>query len=232
MDETRRERWDAASGFAVLAVSAAAIAFERGAPPPGSSPAAVADFLADHRTTLVAQSLFFVVGAGFLLWFLGSLRTYLLRAEGGDGRVSAIAYGAGVAATAVNFVAQAFQVGLATGGSIEVPPALFATMGAVFAVANLPLAVMLAAVAVVSVRSGAFPAWLGWVSAAAAAASLVLALAVAAASGPLAAGGWLNTALYAAFVAWLVPTTIVMVRQAARPRPDTVHPEPRRAPLR
>jgi hypothetical protein len=209
--DVRWERWGAASGFAVLVVSAGAVAFERGAPSPGASSAEITEFLADHRGTLVTQSLLFVVGAGILLWFLGSLRSYLLRAEGGTGRLSAVAYGAGVAGTAVGVVAQAFQVGAATGSIDDVPVALFATMGAVFAVANLPLAVMLAGVAVLSFRAGAFPSWLGWLSAAAAAASAALALAMATGSGPMAPGGWLNTALYSAFV--ILPTTRVMVRR-------------------
>jgi len=57
----------------------------------------------------------------------------------------------------MNLLAQAFQVGLA--GSPhdgQVPPALISTMDAVFILANVPLAIMLAAVAVVSLRTHAF----------------------------------------------------------------------------
>ena len=42
------------------------------------------------------------------------------------------------------------------------------TMSAMLTIANLPLAVMLLAVAVVSLRHRAFPFWLGWLAAVAA----------------------------------------------------------------
>ncbi len=54
------------------------------------------------------------------------------------------------------------------------PPALIGTMNAVFTIAALPLAVMLTAVAVVSLRDHALPTWPGWIAAGAAGSQLVL----------------------------------------------------------
>jgi hypothetical protein len=128
MNETRWERWGAASGLGAIVTGAAA---------------------------LRAQALLFVLGAGFFLWFLGSLRSFLARAEGGTGRLSAVAMGAGVASTVMTLAALAFQLGLASAAGYAGQPALVGTMDALFVIANLPLAVMLIAVAVLTVRPAA-----------------------------------------------------------------------------
>lgn len=209
MNESRWERYGAASGFALVILGAAAMVFER-------NPVTAADFAAD-RSALVTQSMLFLAGTAFTLWFLGSLRTHLQRAEQGTGRLSSVAFGAGITWTALNMLAQAFQVGVAGDPAGEAPTALLKTMNAVFTVANLPLAVMLAAVAVVSLRHHAFPVWLGWLAIVAAGAQALLWVATAVPSGPLATGGWLSFALYPFFLIWLVPATAIMVRRAGRP---------------
>lgn len=38
------------------------------------------------------------------IWFLGSLRGHYLAAEGGSGRLSALAYGGGIAASTIAFL--------------------------------------------------------------------------------------------------------------------------------
>lgn len=200
------DRYAAASGFAVVACGAAATAFER-------TPATAADYAAD-RPALLAQSMLFLAGSGFSMWFAGSLYAHLRRYEGSTARLSAVAFGAAYVWIALNVLAQAFQVGATRGGA---PDALIGTMHAVFTTANLPLAVMLAAVAVVSLRHGAFPGWLGWLAVVAAAAHLVLWAATVVDSGPLGPTGWLSFALYPLFLVWLVPATVVMMRRAAPP---------------
>ena len=217
--------WGASSGVLVLVLSAAAIVFERGGPPTGATAAEIASFFADHRLTLVWQSLFFTAGSAALLWFLAGLRAYLLGFEDGSGRLSNLVLGAGVTGTAINLVAQSFQLGLAMAPGEAVPPALFATALAAFGLANLPIAVMLAAVAVLTLRTGAFPRWVGWLSTVASLATAALALSVAVEVGPLAPGGWANSALYSAFVAWLVPTVVVLYRREHRQR-STRKPTP------
>jgi hypothetical protein len=177
MNDRTWERYGAASGFAMVVLGAAATAFER-------APVTAADFAA-NRTALQTQSMLFLASAAVSLWFLGSLRTYLLRAEGGTGRLSTVAFGAGVAWVALNMLAQSFQVGVAGDPQGDAPVALLKTMIAVFTVANLPLAVVLVAVAVVSLRHHAFPRWLGAISVVAAVAQALLWSATVVQSGPL-----------------------------------------------
>src|SRR6266699_144747 len=111
MNETRRERWGAASGLAAAVVGAAATVFERGPLTVDDSSAAVIDHLTRYHTPMLAQSMLFLAGAALYLWYLGSVRTFLARAEGGTGRLSMVAFGAGTVWVGVNMVAQAFQVG-------------------------------------------------------------------------------------------------------------------------
>lgn len=206
MDERKWERYGAASGFAMVAFGAAAMMFER-------APVTATDFTS-NRTPLLIQSMLFLAGVPVTLWFIGSLRTYLLRFEGGTGRLATVAFGAGVAWTTLNLAAQAFQVGAASDPKGETPTALIKTMTAFFTIANLPLAVMLVAVAVVSLRYHAFPRWLGWVAVIAAAAQALLWSATVIHSGPLASDGWLSFALYPFFLIWLVPATVIMIKRA------------------
>jgi len=234
MDETRWERWAAASGFGMLAAAAAAVAFERGAGLSASAPVGeVADFFAHNRGALLTQSLLFVISTGFFVLFVAGLRSFLIRAEGGTGPLSAAAFGAGIAWAVISMVAQAIQVALAMASVQELPPALVGTMSdlmfALLTIGDLPIAVMLIATAVVSLQAKAFPVWLGWLSATAAAAHLVVALGIVVDSGPLAPGGGFTYAAYLLMVAWLMSTTIVMIRRIGKPTPATTVPETPRA---
>lgn len=232
MHATRWERWGAASGLASLAVGAAGGALERGWPS-ASDPSAVAAFIADKRTEILGQSMLFVLSAALFLCFLGSLRSFITRAEGGPATetLSTVLFGAGTVWVGLSMVAQALQVGQAMDPSAGVQPALLWTMSAMFSIANLPLAVMLLAVGVVSSRSRAFPVWLGWLSVAAAGAQVLLWFGTVVRSGPLAPNGWLTYALYPLFALWLVPTAVLMLKRsgelaARRDAPKEGPPQP------
>jgi hypothetical protein len=210
MTSARAERWWAASGFGWLILGAAGGAMERGWPS-GGDPAAVARFIAEHRSAILAQSLLFVLSAGVAIAFLTSLHHVLRRAEGGDGPLSAIALAAGLVWAGITMVAQAIQIGASMPGG-ELPPVFLSTMSAIFGIANLPLAIMLMATTALSLTSKVFPAWLASLSAAAAAAQLLLFLGTVVTNGPLAPTGWLSYVLYPMFLLWLVPATTLMVR--------------------
>jgi hypothetical protein len=104
----------------------------------------------------------FVLSAGAYLWFFGSLRTFLQRAEGGPGMLSTIAFGAGIVTAGIQMVFQGLQVALAVASNRPVEPTLAALFSnaalALSVIAYVPMAVMLAAVAVVSLRH----AVVGW----------------------------------------------------------------------
>ncbi len=217
MNDMRWERIGAASGIGAIVTGAAALLFERG-PLSASDPVGkIVAYYTDNEAALRVQALLFVVGAGFFLWFLGSLRSFLSQAEGGSGRLSTVAMGAGVASTVVTLAALAFQLGLASAGQAAGQPALVGTMDALFVIANLPLAVMLLAVGVLALRTAVFPAWLGWLSLLAAVAQLVPVCGIVVDGGPLAADGWVSAYLpYPLYALWLACAAVVTTLRIGR----------------
>lgn len=224
MSKTNWERWGAASGYLVLVLGIAAAAFERGAPPANAPAEESLAFFTAYRSELRMQSLLFVLSAGVYLWWFGSLHSFLVRAEGETARLSTIAFGAGVLWVGLQLVLQSVQVALAMGVGDDMTSALVGMLGdlayVLSVIAYVPMAVMLAAIATVSLRAGVFPAWLGWLSALAAAANLVMSLGIAVDSGPLVPGGALTYLLYALMPIWLVAVTTVMVVRLGKPASD------------
>ena len=106
----------------------------------------------------------------FFLFFLGNLWSALRRAEGGSGWLSATAFGAGLmsvtikVASAAPILAARYRAG--DGLDPQVARPLQDINDASFYLSFFPLAVLLAAFAIVAIRSGAFPKWLGWIAAA------------------------------------------------------------------
>ncbi len=229
------ERWAAASGYVVVLFGVAGAAFERGGPPLNAPVDQTIAFFSTYRRELLSQSLMFVLSAGAYLWFFGVLRTFLLVAEGRSGMLSTIAFGAGTVSAGIQMVFQGFQVALAVASNHPVEPPLAALFSnailALSVIGYVPVAVMLAAVAVVSLRDRAFPAWLGWLSAFAAMAHVVMSIGLVVEGGPLVPGGTLTYGLYAVTLLWLVATTTVMVVRSGRPHrfveavnPGGLHP--------
>jgi hypothetical protein len=103
--------------------------------------------------------------------------------------------------------------------------ALFSNaMLALSVIGYVPLAVMLAAVAVVSLRDRAFPVWLGTLSAFDAVAHGLMSVGLIVENGPLVPGGVLTYGPYAVTLLWLVATTTVMVAGSGPPhRFEAIH---------
>jgi hypothetical protein len=135
--------------------------------------------------------------------------------------LSTIAFGAGIVSAGIQMVFQGFQVALAVASNHPAEPALAALISnAIFAlsvIGYVPVAVMLTAVAVASLREHAFPAWLGWLSAFAAVVHVVMSIGLVVDGGPLVPGGTLTYGLYAVSLLWLVATTTVMVVRGVSP---------------
>ena len=209
------ERWSAVSGLGALALGGAAVMFERGTPDPHPSAAEVVDFYVANRSALLVQSLLFVLSAGLFLWFVAGLRGHLARAEGHTDRVAAIAYAAGIVWITVELAVQAPQVALAraaAGGLDQQVTVVVNDIGLALAtIADVPVAVLVACVGVVSLRSRVFPAWVGWLSMVVAALHLVAWFGVTTDGGPLAPGGWATFVVYPAFVLWLVAVLVTML---------------------
>src|SRR6185436_1350650 len=69
---------------------------------PGAPPMAddsirkITNFFVDNRDEILAGNALVALGGVLFLWWLGSLRSYLRAGEGGEGRLSAAAFGGGI----------------------------------------------------------------------------------------------------------------------------------------
>lgn len=221
MEDRRYEQIAAASGFLLLGLSL--IGFVIAPPPPGAIDPVdkVASYFADNRGQILLQSYVWMLSAGAFLWFIGSLRSYLRSAEGGNGRLSAVAFGGGVAGITVSVATTMFWIALALGSDEAVAPAVvrvsFDLGNLAFLIIGVPFAVMFAATGVVALRKHAFPVWLGWLSLALAVLYLVLPAGILDESGPLGPGGALTLASGLVYFVWIVGVTVVMVRRLGAP---------------
>jgi hypothetical protein len=115
---------------------------------------------------IIAGGIIFLIGTAFFFWFLGSLRSRLLAAEGGDGRLTTLAFAAGVgAATCLmllpgpNMAAAISNEDLDASASV----ALSSVGDTFFLGAEYLLPVMLVASGIIALRYGALPKWLAWI---------------------------------------------------------------------
>jgi hypothetical protein len=142
-------------------------AFLLGGEPPDAddSTRTVIDFWTSNDDELIIGSIFAALAALFLLWFVGTLRSALRVAEGGTGRLSAIAYGGGLVLVAAAALGAGIQFAAAdTAG--DVPPAVTQTLSVMNSDVFFPFVVgtlgLLFATGLLTLRTGVLPAWLGW----------------------------------------------------------------------
>jgi hypothetical protein len=183
---------------------------------PGGIPEEGADEVLAHfqgsANSVVSGGWLFMLGCLAFLWFAGILRSRLLRAEGGAGTFASIAFAGGVA-TGV------FALGIPTGGVVAAlgvdqlgaseAAALNAVEATFFIGAELSAIVLLAAAAVVALRTAVLPRW--W-----AGASILLAVWLT--IGPI---GWVGVLV--GIPLWTITTSVMLARAD---RPAHVHTVP------
>jgi hypothetical protein len=172
MSDQQRERLGAATGlvFAGLMIAAAAVGFwfpGWSAEFDGSATEWTA-FYVDHRTSILVSVLLVTLGLIFLTWFFGTLHAVLREAEAGSARISGISYGAAIFGVGAIHVAMiCFTV--AAFRPSENSPDMVMTMNDMAFICGVPAAAagvtVFASLALVIWRTGALPAWLGWLAA-------------------------------------------------------------------
>jgi len=133
-------------------------------------PATIQAHLADNSTTVQIAAAFGMVAAFLIAWFAGSARSAIRGAEGGNGRLSAVAFGGGMVAAAMlasGFAAMgasAAQAGSASGISGDLAAFSYNLYGTLYSAgAGVGFALLIGAFSVVAVRARMFGAWFGWV---------------------------------------------------------------------
>ena len=132
-----------------------------------------ASFYVNYEGRLLAEAILVGVASMLFLVFLGGLRAFLARAEGQPPRLAPVVVAAGTVATGLALLQAAIlaalitlqenELGVRAQGSAWGARALYYLHGAVGDLALFPFAVFLGAAAVVLLRTGALPRWLGWV---------------------------------------------------------------------
>jgi len=158
--------------FLVLGLLGALVLYPSDAPDFVDEPEAIASFYTDKGTDLLPSGLCYLLGGVFLIWFVGTLRSHLSLAEGGTGRLASIAFGGGIAATALLWASAATEVVAALrveeNGSIDPAAAtVYSDLSSILfgAAAPMGMAVLLGASALAAFRFGALPKWLGGLAA-------------------------------------------------------------------
>lgn len=168
MTEAKWERLAAGTGLLFVALFIAAL-FDPVVDPAGDEASVVAAQLLDNP----GQAWLAVYAGGLaalaLVWFVGSLRSALRRAEGGTGRLSAVAFGGGVMAGVALLASSAFlsaAVSLADYGDDPAGARLAASFSEhLFFAASYGMALLVGATFVLALRHGVIPRWLAWVGA-------------------------------------------------------------------
>ena len=161
MENDRYARYGAASGL--LATILILVGFGIGFADVPDLDAAAPDwsaFVADNQSQIQIGATIAALGIFFLIWFLGSLRSALRVAEGGTGRLTAIAYGGGlVGAAALTVTLMAVEAAaFRTDASPDVTRGLFDLSVVSAAPAFAGVTALFAATAVVGYRHRPFPA--------------------------------------------------------------------------
>lgn len=167
MERDRWQRWSPLAGvaFAVLFLAALGVSGSG----PGDTPDEVAEWYADEGNRGAAFLVFFLLAGAALsfLWFLGVLRSVLVRAEGDPARWTAVGFAAGVAsATLLLASASLYVAPAATAGGESFPfeastAETFSNAGfALLVSSTMAGALLVLATSIVARRTGVLPGWL------------------------------------------------------------------------
>jgi hypothetical protein len=213
MTDPRWERLGAATGIVFVFLSLLALIIGAG---PGAEEDIVPYFV-DNRQRELAQTFLAGLASIFFLWFLGSLRSYLRAAEGGTGRLSAVAFAGGIVTIVVLLFSLTVNTALADGMAQNADPdtsrAFYALVIQASDLTFFPVVAFTGASALVILRTKALPAWLGWLGIVVAVLSLSRGTAFFVEVGPFSSAGMLENVGIMAFMLWLLLTSIFLVRR-------------------
>jgi hypothetical protein len=177
MNEDRYVEYGAATGIAFVVLSIAGFIVLGGTDPPGLDAPAQdwASYFTSHHDAVRTSLVILTAGFFFFIWFLGTL-TSLLRIATGTPRLPSIVLAGGLLAGATLLVGSTSEA-VAAYRPQAVDPGLTRAFSDVFVlagVAGIPgFIAFFGASALVILRTGAFPAWLGWLLLVAAAVQLL-----------------------------------------------------------
>lgn len=199
------ERWARLAGALAIPFWVAGVALMSTKAKGSKGPEILASYH-QHSDGILLAGMLWSIGVVLFIWFLGSLRSHYLAAEGGDGRLASLAYGGGIAAAVIAMlIPAADEVGALNKNDIDASGAavLHHFSDAFFVGAEYTLPAFFFAAAVLALRHQAFPKWLGWFS---------LLIGIVLLIGPI---GW--AAFMFATPIWTLIVSILLWRSSERP---------------
>ena len=176
-------RWWPVSGLAFVALWVVCGWITDSTPDTGDDDAKIATYFTKNSHQTEGWVGFLVVLAASLLfiWFLAKLRERMLKAEGGTGTLSAMAYGAGIGGVALWLVASGLVAAAAVSADdttkFVLDPNTYRILNnaayLIWASGSTIVLITVAATAAIARRSGLLPKWLAWLSFVVAASMLV-----------------------------------------------------------
>jgi hypothetical protein len=160
------ERWATLSGVPAVVFWILGVILTSSKAKGDKGPEALASYH-QHSDGILAGGLLWSIGVLLFIWFLGSLRSHYLAAEGGAGRLSSLAFGGGIAAAVMGMlIPVADEVGALNKDDIDASGAavLHHFSDAFFLATEYMLPVFFFSSAILALRFGALPKWLGWLS--------------------------------------------------------------------
>jgi hypothetical protein len=167
MSRSRWERFAPLTGVVFFVLIAVTFALSNDTPDTNKSTSDTVAYWSAHDSRLIVSAIAGTFAVIFLVWFGASLRSALMRAEGGQGRLSTLAF-AGILIIGISgAIGSSLQLTVAdTAG--DVPPIATQTLSVLSSDFFLPflagIAITLFASGICALRFGALPKWLGWAS--------------------------------------------------------------------
>jgi hypothetical protein len=158
------ERFAPLAGVVVLLLAIVSFVLSSSSPDADASAAKVVKYWHDHDSRETAAALIAALASLFLVWFVASLRSVILRAEGAGGRLATLAFAGGVIGAIGLLMNAAFEFTVAdTVG--DVPPEVTQTLSTLYADFFLPLiagfVLLNVATGLAALRYRILPAWAG-----------------------------------------------------------------------
>lgn len=163
------ERLAALSGVVAVALWVIGIVIQESSNLPGDDAGGdeVLAWFASEENTILAGGFVFMLGVLFFFVFLAALRVRLLEAEGPVGFLTALVFGAGIAAAISLLMLPAPDMSGALSNEELTGDAALAvnSLGDMFFLgAELASALLLVAAGLIFIRTRVLPVWLGWAS--------------------------------------------------------------------
>jgi hypothetical protein len=127
----------------------------------------VVSYWSSHDSKEIASAIVGTFAVLFFVWFMGSLRSRIFRAEGGTGRLATLTFAGGVIAAVGIVVNNAIEFAAAESVG-DVPPTVTQTLSVLYADFWFPIVLgfglLMLAAGLSALRFGWLPVWAGWVT--------------------------------------------------------------------